>query len=226
MFGCAACVDILTKRTWKKKTLLAIPVSFCTLTISVHRYWPHVEDDENGHCPNLIPNHVDVKEFPFLEGWESIIVQVRYALFGRWHNSLAHFWNDWYRPYYQAPYPKVIVRYEDLIFHAKEVTESVCHCAGGEMKGKFEYIVESAKKGSGGHGRKDQRTSMIQAMIRYGKETNRTIGFTQDDLAFAIETLDSELTEFFGYSNPPLSSDGTSGDATDDESEEEQEEES
>jgi hypothetical protein len=48
-----------------------------------------------------------------------------------------------------------MVRFEDLVFHPRETTQKVCECAGGQLmrKNKFIYIVDSAKKGVGAHGK-------------------------------------------------------------------------
>jgi hypothetical protein len=65
-----------------------------------------------------------------------------------------HHWNDYYQQYFEIDIPAIIVRFEDLVFHAKETTRQVCECAGGQMMGKkFYYIVDSAKKGVGAHGK-------------------------------------------------------------------------
>lgn len=116
------------------------------------------------------------------------------------HDSLVGFWNDWYNDYVNASFPRIIVRFEDLVFHAKEVTTQVCHCAGGELKRKkFQYIVNSAKKGEAAHGPMEARTSFIGAMIRYGKDTHRLDSMTPEDLEYARQTLDPKLMEYFNY---------------------------
>jgi hypothetical protein len=56
-----------------------------------------------------------------------------------------------YREYLDADFPRLIVRFEDLQFHPKEMIDIVCQCAGAVARdeGKFEYIVDSAKWGPG-----------------------------------------------------------------------------
>ena len=167
-------------------------------------YWP----SETGHCPNLVPDERDFKEEPWLKYKHYVPIDVRYSTFNRQHDSLVHFWNEWYTEYFQAPFPRLIVRFEDLIFHAKDVTTTVCHCAGGEMTKEFIYIVDSAKKGTpGAHGSKKDRTSFVDAIIRYGKDTDRLNGFTPDDVEFARRNLNLKLMNLFGYQfdDPPQS---------------------
>ena len=56
-----------------------------------------------------------------------------------------------YKEYLDADYPRLIVRFEDLQFHAKEMVDLVCQCAGAKAKnnGEFAYIVDSGKWGAG-----------------------------------------------------------------------------
>jgi hypothetical protein len=58
--------------------------------------WEHSET----HCPNLVED--DGSEVP---------VSVKYpGQHGHW-DSLVHLWSDWYRQYFQANYPRLMVRY-------------------------------------------------------------------------------------------------------------------
>jgi hypothetical protein len=162
----------------------------------LHEYgasWHH--DDK--HCPNLVPNQVERDK-----GYNNTIpVTVKYVEFSRSHSSLVDFWNSWYQEYIQASFPKLIVRFEDLVFHPKQVTQKVCECAGGEMnKQPFKYIVDSAKKGEGAHGK--ERTSYIDALVKYGTEKGRYKGMTEEDLRFAKTHLDPALMAMFGYPYP------------------------
>lgn len=154
------------------------------------------------HCPNLVPNRRDIREFPWLKGEDSVPVEVHYKDFEREHASLVHFYNDWYNLYMNATFPRLLVRFEDLIFHPKQVTKTVCECAGGELnKGKFQYIKNSAKKGIGEHGK--HRTNYMEALKKYGTEAGRYDRFEKADLAFANEHLDPKLMELFGYKYAP-----------------------
>ena len=78
-------------------------------------------------------------------------------------------WNDWYREYVDINhFSRIIVRYEDLLFHPRNVTETVCKCAGGRLRkdGRFEYVTGSAKKGPTAHGPMELRTGFVKAMIK------------------------------------------------------------
>jgi len=148
---------------------------------------------------------VDLKYFPGLKHRESVPVQVTYAEFRQHHASLASFWNDWYQDYMNATFPRILVRFEDLIFHPKQVTKTVCECAGGVLDDDhpFKYIVDSAKHGNA-HGK--QRTSYIDALIKYGTEQGRYQGFEKADLEHARQHLDARLMKVFHYHYSPESS--------------------
>eukprot|EP00545_Synedropsis_sp_CCMP1620_P005253 CAMPEP_0119029820 /NCGR_PEP_ID=MMETSP1176-20130426/40714_1 /TAXON_ID=265551 /ORGANISM="Synedropsis recta cf, Strain CCMP1620" /LENGTH=451 /DNA_ID=CAMNT_0006986175 /DNA_START=9 /DNA_END=1360 /DNA_ORIENTATION=- len=90
------------------------------------------------------------------------------------HDSLAHMWNDWNGVYYNATFPRLMVRFEDTIFFPKETSRQVCTCVGGklmtpkEKDGLFHYVIDSAKTGPG-HGPGQKRNGLIDAWIKYGK---------------------------------------------------------
>jgi hypothetical protein len=126
---------------------------------------------------------------------------VRYKLINTTHTSLAHLWNDWYNEYMVGDFPRIVVRMEDLVFHAEQVIQQVCTCVGGTFAATdFQYIIDSAKHGEI-HG--NDKTSLLDAMIRYGsRRQDHTRGMTQDDLDYARKVLDEKLMHMFGYSHP------------------------
>jgi len=180
-----------------------------------HEYsmeWTHTKKGEQPeHCPNFVPNEIDVALNATLQDASSVPVRIEYAEFAREHDSLLHHWNDYYGAYLrQDRFPRLMVRFEDLIFHPKQVTEAVCLCAGGEMKhaldGKgFQYIVQSAKKGAV-HGK--DKTGYVVAIVKYGTDKNRwkSGGMTDADRKFANQYLDSELMNLFAYKLPEMES--------------------
>jgi hypothetical protein len=150
-----------------------------------HSYGAEWDHDDESHCPNLIGAPVDIQ----------------YAAFLQHHDSLVHFWNEWYGDYITADFPRLIVRFEDVIFHPKEITQAVCECAGGQLKKRgFHYVVESAKKGAA-HG--TDKTSYTDALIKYGRESGRYKGMWSEDLEYAKQKLDPQLMEWFNYRYPP-----------------------
>eukprot|EP00339_Tiarina_fusa_P009341 CAMPEP_0117079928 /NCGR_PEP_ID=MMETSP0472-20121206/56412_1 /TAXON_ID=693140 ORGANISM="Tiarina fusus, Strain LIS" /NCGR_SAMPLE_ID=MMETSP0472 /ASSEMBLY_ACC=CAM_ASM_000603 /LENGTH=469 /DNA_ID=CAMNT_0004807395 /DNA_START=40 /DNA_END=1449 /DNA_ORIENTATION=+ len=148
--------------------------------------WDHGEDDR---CPDF--------SLPDLK------TTVKYAAFEKEHESILHLWNAYYLEYQEATFPRLLVRYEDLIFHPEEVTRTVCECAGGSMRkdGSFKYIVDSAKKGDGAHGK--TRTGYADALVKYGSEERRyQIYHHASDLEYIRDNVDAKLMQVMNYPYP------------------------
>jgi hypothetical protein len=169
--------------------------------------WPHSYPD---NCPNLVfgdeagikgnvtSNHVNTEN-------DGIAVEVRRSKDSSitHHESLAHLWNDWYSDYYNPveSFPRIIVRYEDLLFHTQEVISKVCTtCMGGTIPYKKVKLLPTSAKLASAH---KSRTGLLEAMIHYGSTKRRLEGFTQDDLIFANQHLNTDLMTMFGYHLAP-----------------------
>jgi len=158
--------------------------------------WPH----SLKHCPNLVPNNIDRRLPRFHEQDGAIPVRVSYnRTYFTHHSSLAGLWNDWYGGYYDATFPRLIVRFEDMLFRSDEVAAIVCDCIGGELTENTKYVIESAKGENGPH--KDS-FGMIEALIRYGDASARIEGFSKEDLEYAKNVLNSTYMKLFSYSYP------------------------
>merc|ERR1712238_230393 len=130
------------------------------------------------------------------------------------NNSLVGVWNTWYGEYFQNPQqtPLVMIRFEDIIFFSKEVTQRVCECVGGTLLGPlqvysdrdvsvvgdFHYVVGSAVVGKG-HGM-NHRNGIVDAWIKYSKprHTQRE-RYSTSDLDFTRKVVDRDMTAFFKY---------------------------
>ncbi|KAG7369249.1 hypothetical protein IV203_031992 [Nitzschia inconspicua] len=163
--------------------------------------WPHSK-----MCPNLgyveKPGRLRFRQnagkLPMVK---SVSVNVRYKPV-RHFDSLAHFWLEWYKEYLEADYPRLIVRFEDIQFHAKEVIDIICQCANGVPRKDdaiFRYVVDSAKWGAA---HPDRSTNMVTAMIKYGSDKDRFKGMREADTIVASSVLTSEVMELFGYEVP------------------------
>lgn len=160
------------------------------------------------HCPNLVPTADDKLKRSDLQGKETVPVTISYSAakhFSVTHDSLVHLWNEWYNLYFSASFPRIMVRFEDLLFYGEEVTETLCKCGGGVPREDrkfphFVYVSESAKLGTAAHGK--HKTGLLDALIKYGNDDHRLDHLTPEDLALAAKILDPKLMEYFGYTNP------------------------
>jgi len=174
--------------------------------------WKGAHDKET--CPQLKTKEGDAKSEEYNP------VDVTYGSGATHHMSLGHLWNDWYSEYLysnntaysskktDAPFPRLIVRFEDIIYYPYEVTKQICACAGGVLGHRqddkdvaddsFHYVVRSAKAGFG-HGPASQRNGLIDSWARYGSSDQRDV-YSEEDLRIATEVLDPFIMDTFGYS--------------------------
>ncbi len=183
-----------------------------------HKYatfWGH--DAE--HCPNLIRWKVTTEAIPSE-------VRVKFALVMKLYESLLDVWNTWYEEWERQSFPHLTTRFEDLLFHGEEVTKMACECVGGVFTDEFEYVEDSAKADRGVH---KGANGLVKAMLQYGDPSKRLVGFTDRDMVYASEKVNSELMKKYNYPAPPLpvgaGSDRVVVEQEEDEEEEEEEEE-
>lgn len=144
-----------------------------------------------GRCPNLVPTQAERKVF----GLEtSFPVRIMYKNVSLKYPSLVHWWSDFYEQYYDWKQPHLIVRYSDLLFHAPAVLSAVAQCLGRSWNpSHFQHVTAPAKD----HG--DCRSSLLDAVVRYGCRPNRTWHLLPADLEFARQHLNATLMRTFHY---------------------------
>lgn len=168
------------------------------------------------HCPNLVTNHVDLERFRDVYENEKLrypgappagrpkdapvrVVVRNSARNTTVHASLAGLWSDWYGEYRAVrDWPRLMVRYEDLLLYPREVVRAACECAGGTLSRgpRFVLVAESAKGSDGAHRGAE---GLLAAVRKYGDAETREKEFTRADLDYARSHLDSDLMEAFGY---------------------------
>ena len=171
--------------------------------------WRHVD----GHCPNLVAISEKEKEIIKIlndnrndkadegKGEETFKVNIHYRDTNiTHHDSLADLWNTWYGDWINADFPRLIVRFEDLLFHTETVVRKVCECGGGEIRdvNNFKYSVSSAKTGKAHKG----SNGLVKSMTTYSDTIKRLKSFTVQDLDYAVTTLRSDIMTMFKYAIP------------------------
>lgn len=164
-----------------------------------HRYaasWRNVD----GHCPNLVP--ITPEEEELIAPRKTFQVTINYHKHNATrHESMAALYNEWYGDWLDVDFPRLIVRFEDLLFHAEQVVERVCKCGGGVMKdGPFQYVQDSAKKGTAHKG----SNGLVKSMLQYGNVQKRTEAYSSKDLQYAETTLRSDVLDVFHYNKIPV----------------------
>lgn len=151
---------------------------------------------EEGHCPNLLHDNG-------VRGGSRTPIPVSNApgaLFAHLttnHTSMMHLWSDWNKEYYDATFPNLIVRLEDLLFHPEQTLEYVANCTGTKQSELHQYDLEAAKT----HG---NPADYILGLTKYGTGQGRYGGLTREEFIWAEkEALDPTLMKVFGYSSGP-----------------------
>ena len=138
-------------------------------------------------------------------------VTVQYGAGKLHYQSLIHLWNEWYGQYFyftnnnNTTFPRLIIRFEDIIYFPYEVTKQICTCAGATLghrvddadviNGTFHYVIRSAKVGSA-HGK--QRNGLIDSWLKYGS-ANPQNAYSTDEIHTLNKLLDPLLMTTFGY---------------------------
>ena len=163
-----------------------------------HKYaasWRQV----SGHCPNLVPTTPQEKRM--ISPRDTFQVNVQYHQYNVTHHaSMSELYNEWYGNWLDVEYPRLVLRFEDLMFHPENVVERICTCAGGKMApGPFQYVADSAKKGKAHSG----SNGLVNSMVKYGDVEKRTHAYTPMDLDYAKSSLRSDVLDMFHYGTPP-----------------------
>ncbi|KAH8062647.1 hypothetical protein JL722_3574 [Aureococcus anophagefferens] len=116
----------------------------------------------------------------------------------RTYASLFDLWAAWHGEYLDAATPRLLVRYEDLLWRGEATVAAICACVGGDMTPTFDAVAASAKDGGRGHADK-ARTSRGDALRRYGNATLRRAGLSEADLAALARLPDARLLRRFAY---------------------------
>jgi hypothetical protein len=171
-----------------------------------HKYaanWVHFKD----HCPNLVPINDQERVAVKQRGGDGSTVTVNVHYHDdpnkiTKHKSMVDVWNTYYGDWLKADFPKVVIRFEDLLVHAETVVEKLCTCAGGTLKpGPFKYEKDSAKEKQGLKAHIGSN-GLIQSIEKYGSKSYRVKMYTPQDLDFAKKELDKDLMEMFRYTEP------------------------
>eukprot|EP00548_Thalassiothrix_antarctica_P015026 CAMPEP_0194175832 /NCGR_PEP_ID=MMETSP0154-20130528/9831_1 /TAXON_ID=1049557 /ORGANISM="Thalassiothrix antarctica, Strain L6-D1" /LENGTH=404 /DNA_ID=CAMNT_0038889801 /DNA_START=188 /DNA_END=1402 /DNA_ORIENTATION=+ len=172
--------------------------------------WDHTRGDVGQECPSMVDEKTGkIRKITAKFGADSLN-RIPF------NNSLVGVWNTFYGEYFHKIYgdvPVLVIRFEDIIFFSKEITKTICECAGGKLLGPlsiysdkeasvgdFHYVVGSAVVGKG-HGPVDNhRNGIVDSWIKYSKpRSQQKEKFSSTDLGFIQKVIDRNMTNFFDY---------------------------
>ena len=164
------------------------------------------------HCPNLVegtPAILSDGRPLFDNTTQTTPVRVRWTKdhIRKWP-SMAHLWSTWYREYVDdADLPRLVIRFEDMLFHTVQVMDEIRTCLGAAWKHE-EFVFQAAPAKTHPYFAKFKNapSSLVSAMIKYGWDNRqRRVGsMTEYDQKFAHEVLDAGLLEQFHYPQPEV----------------------
>ena len=97
--------------------------------------------------------------------------------------------------YFTADYPRIMIRYEDMLFHAKEVMQIVADCAGLSMNTTsetFRYQSTEARIWGG-------RGNYLDSLIKNGKPEHYYRTVEGENRKYVKRALHPALMETFHY---------------------------
>ena len=122
------------------------------------------------------------------------------------YDNLVDMWNKFHSDYFNADFPRLMVRYEDLLLHTDEVLPQICECVGGTLLDSEKGVQLQA------HSSKDPKifgktSGLISTLKKYGDHAKRTQHFSKGDMIFADQNLSKDLMDAFHYSFPKFQKD-------------------
>ena len=107
-------------------------------------------------------------------------------------DSLADLWSEWYDYYFKADYPRLIIRFEDMLLQAPAVMAKIAECVGTQPRSPIVYQTGSAKA----HG---SHTDFLKAILKSADWEKRKHALEPRDLEYAKTKLRPDLLEAFEY---------------------------
>lgn len=148
---------------------------------------------EERRCPNLV--HIVANTTTYSVRLRQL--QTNFTIADNF-DSLADLWSQWYRQYLEADFPRLIIRFEDTIYHLEAVVSAIRDCVGlAPVNRPFHYQISSAKS----HG---DSGDFVESLKKYATEIGRYRGLTHEDRKYARRHLDAELMNLFGYKQAPV----------------------
>lgn len=191
------------------------------------------------HCPNLvsIPKDWDtpIRKRPSNDTMQTYKVTVHHthqkspqqrdSIADDEYDSLADMWSEYYNGYYHADFPRLIIRFEDMLFHRDYVMSQIAKCISSPEESsllhdrthssiyssaihapssharQWKYRIRNVKDHDEGHSSSSFR--LVSAVIQYGTSRGRYAGMADEDLRYAAKALDATLMKKLHYKAGP-----------------------
>lgn len=111
--------------------------------------------------------------------------------------SLIHLWSEWHREYVAMRLPRLMVRYEDLLFDGQNTVGALCDCFGGKRTRQFRIPSGPVKTA-----RSHSPASDLSTALKRSNWSNRLDGLRSADVKYFRTHADNAILRYFGYSVP------------------------
>jgi hypothetical protein len=137
------------------------------------------------------------------------------------YSSLSDLLSRWNNHFLQADWPRLMIRYEDLLFHTGHVLDKIMECLSGQHASpntqyqQKESVTSSLpsttsssflRRPSGNIWRPDEDIEIdndfVEALVRNGKHTHRTLPVNEHDSEYLWSALNRNLIQVFHYEQP------------------------
>lgn len=162
---------------------------------------------QNARCPNLVPSSKEksIPKFANLATFNTSITYPAQKSSGRpnsteYYDSLIDMWSSWNRQYFDSDIPRIMIRFEDMIFHAETVLDRILDCLGGVPANRGGGPEVKLQKSRAKHANKS--SDFESALTKYGHEEGRYSQLTKEDYDYMRSHVDLDLMNKFHYKIP------------------------
>lgn len=116
------------------------------------------------------------------------------------YKGLIHLWNEFYQEYLKADFPRLIVRFEDAIFHLPQIVQHIQECVGAYSKHDSLQVQAGYAKRHGNTAGTSLLKVMLKALDKQARwESSKLTLEQRQDIR---RTLDPELMKILHYKMP------------------------
>lgn len=127
--------------------------------------------------------------------------------------SLVDLWHDYYSSYWNTDAPRLMVRFEDTIFHLAQVMESIRQCVNGTYTNPNQTVapIQESAKAHGAREKGGGKAGFLKILYRVASPSARIQDLEDLELEYTADFMKRwELFQKFGYAPPPRTASDTS----------------
>jgi hypothetical protein len=155
--------------------------------------WTH----NKKHCPNLVPTKKEAKKYKLPTYNVTVALITHPHIPAQHYTSLIDYWTRFHLGYIESDIPRLVIRFEDMLFHGEAVIQAVAKCAGLPLLHPYEYVTEPAKQ------YQRVNTSFLTAVQQYTVDATRLKGLRGNDKSYLRRTLNRTLLQLLHYPGIP-----------------------